>query len=114
LVGWKCGETLYEEFFGKRTADFNIAVNRQSRVKNKREVEELSQPLTAWLDKANASNVFEQYQDVRDQLKTRLRWIWTNARSVLDRRSMTGKLSGPQTFFSEERGPEEVVSKGTG
>ena len=76
LVGWMCGESIYGEQFDQHKADFNTAVNRRDRLRKRRDVEELARPLTQWLNETYASGVFDQYHDVRDQLKNKLRWVW--------------------------------------
>jgi hypothetical protein len=111
LVGWMCGASIYGERFGQHKADFNAAVERRKRLTKRREVEYLTRPLTEWLNRAYASNVFEQYQYIRDQLKDKLPWIWRNARRILDSISLTGKLHGPQTFFSENVNPKRAFEK---
>jgi hypothetical protein len=111
LVGWMCGESIYGERFDQHKADFNTAVNRRDRLKKRRDVEELSRPLTQWLNETYRSGVFEQYHDVRYQIKSKLPWVLSNARDVLDRRSMVAKLSGPLTFFSDSTDQKKSFEK---
>jgi hypothetical protein len=111
LVGWMCGESIYDEKFDEYKADYNSAVNRRGRLQKRREIENLTRPLTQWLNEAYASSAFEQYQSVRGQLKAKLPWVWGNARRVLDGRTIVGKLDGPQTFFSSEVDPKKSFRK---
>lgn len=106
LVGWMCAKTIYGEEFNEYEADYNAAVNRRGRLQKRREVENLTRPLTQWLDDAYTSIVFEQYESVRNQLKAKLPWVWSNARRALDGNSIVGKLYGPQTFFLEATDPK--------
>jgi hypothetical protein len=111
LVGWMCGESIYGERFDQHKADFNTVVNRRDKLRKRRDVEELSRPLTQWLKETHASGIFEHYHDVRYQLKSKLPWVWFNARDILDRRSMVAKLHGPLTFFSDSIDPKKSFEK---
>jgi hypothetical protein len=111
LVGWICGESIYHERFDQHKADFNAAVNRRERLRKKRDVDELTRPLTQWLRDTYTSGVFEQYHEARCQLKDKLPWVWLHAREALDRRSMAAKLYGPQTFFSDSIDPKKSFEK---
>jgi hypothetical protein len=111
LVGWMCGASIYGERFDQHKADFNTAINRRDRLRKRRDVEESSRPLTQWLNETYASGVFEQYHDVRSQLKIKLPWVWFNARDVLDQRSIAAKLYGPLTFFSDSADPKKSFEK---
>jgi hypothetical protein len=111
LVGWICAKTIYGEEFDEYEADYNTAVNRRGRLQKQREVENLARPLTRWLNDAHTSNVFEQYENTRTQLKAKLPWIWSHGRRVLDGNAFSGKLYGPQTFFSEDTNPKNSFGK---
>jgi hypothetical protein len=109
MVGHICGKNIYGEDFDAYTADFNAAVNRQDALRRKREIEQASKPLLAWLTDVAALPVFGHYSSVRERIDEHLPWLFDNM-VVLAAMPSRG-VQFPKTLFAQATYPEKEFQK---
>jgi hypothetical protein len=111
LVGRICAKKIYGENFDGYEADFNAAVNRQTSLRRRRDVERELLRFQSWLQRVGHSGVFTEYERVRNQLSSRLPWLWENAPRIFLTTSWPGNLKAPKRMFAPRSGLEDEYQK---
>jgi hypothetical protein len=103
-----CAGTIYGENFNEYTADYNAAISRRDSLTRRRELESWIVPFMDWLDKANKSEAFRFYEDVRQQLRQKMPWIWSNGEIALRDALATTRF---KEFFDDQTDPKREFAE---
>ena len=76
LVGHICGAHIYGEDFNRYTNDYEVAVERRDTLRRARDARAVIQPFMIWLKAFSQSEIFDQYEKLRDQFEERMSWLY--------------------------------------